>query len=127
MAALIHLDTHVLAWLYIPSVERLSRKAHEAIETGEIAISPMALLELTYLREVGRLAVDGPTVFASLRDQLGLHIDATPFADVVTRAHQQTWTRDPFDRLITAQASAAGAALVSADENIRANLADVIW
>lgn len=127
MAPLTHLDTHILAWLYLPDLDRLSERARAAINEGELAVSPMALLELTYLNEVGRLRVSQTTILASLRDQLGLRVDESGFADVVARAHEQSWTRDPFDRLIAAHAISAGATLVSADEPMREHVHTVVW
>lgn len=127
MAALTHLDTHVLAWLYVPEVKRLSARARAAITGGELAVSPIALLELTYLEEAGRLRVDGSTIFASLEQQLGLRVDGTAFEDVVTTAHGQSWTRDPFDRLIAAQAIRTGAVLVTADEPMLAAVPGAVW
>jgi PIN domain nuclease of toxin-antitoxin system len=38
-----------------------------------------------------------------------------------------SWTRDPFDRLISAHAIVANAPLITADETIRANLSLAIW
>ena len=127
MAALIHLDTHVLAWLYLADVDLLSATARELIERDELATSPMAVLELTYLHEVGRLRVDGATVLASLGDELGLTIDSTPFGDVVATAQGMTWTRDPFDRLIAAHAVAAGAILLTRDERLHARVPGATW
>ncbi len=37
------------------------------------------------------------------------------------------WTRDVFDRLITAEAEAMGFALVTKDKNILANYKQAIW
>lgn len=127
MASLIHLDTHVLAWLYVPELKRISTPAQTAIREGDIAVSPIALLELTYLEEIGRLRVDGPKIFASLERQLGLRIDDSVFADVVAAAHAQAWTRNPFDRLIAAQAIHSGAALITADEGLREHVPGSIW
>lgn len=87
----------------------------------------MAELEIAYLCEIGRLKVDGKAVVASLHDQVGLLADPTPFAAVITTAHAQAWTRDPFDRVIAAQALVAGAALVTADDTIRDNVPNTIW
>ena len=53
---MIHLDTHVVVWLYLAEVERLPARAREAIEAEDLEISPMVLLELQSLREIGRLA-----------------------------------------------------------------------
>ena len=83
MAALSHLDTHVLVWLYVGAVDKLGDAARRHIEADDLAVSPMAVLELTFLHEIGRLRVGGSTVLASLRDELGVEIDAVPFAKVV--------------------------------------------
>jgi PIN domain nuclease of toxin-antitoxin system len=127
VAALTHLDTHVLVWLYVPELDRLSDRARTAITAGDLAASPITQLELTYLTEVGRLRVGADDVITSLRDQLGLRVDEAGFEDVVATAQQQSWTRDPFDRLIAAQSIFTGAALVTADESMRSNVPTVVW
>lgn len=131
MAALIHLDSHVLVWLYAREPERLSEIARECIRAGArehaLAVSPVALLEITYLKEIGRLGAAGPEVLSSLSRSIGLHEDETPFSQVVATAHDLDWTRDPFDRLIAAQALCSGAELITADETIRANLPSARW
>lgn len=38
-----------------------------------------------------------------------------------------TWTRDPFDRTITAQAARVGAFLLTRDETIRRHYAAAVW
>lgn len=127
MASLTHIDTHVAAWLYADRRDMLSAAARERIDHDQLAISPMAVLELTYLYEVGRANEDGAAVLAGLRASLALDIDSTPFGEVVTRAHGMTWTRDPFDRLIAAQALAAGALLLTRDETLRKHVEGAIW
>ncbi len=132
MAALIHLDTHVLAWLYAGETDRLSPPAREALRSAgpggtTIAVAPMALLELTYLQEIGRLSVGGEEVLAALAPALGLRVDDAPFADVVAIAHRQSWTRDPFDRMIAAQALCSEAELLTADDSIRAHVPVARW
>lgn len=123
-----HLDTHVVTWLYEALVDRLSHPARDAIVNADaIGVSPMVSLELTYLHQTSRLAVDGPTIVASLHHDLGLDVDDTSLERVVSIAHGQDWTRDPFDRLIAAQALAAGAQLVTADRRIRDHLPAAVW
>jgi PIN domain nuclease of toxin-antitoxin system len=51
----IYLDTHVVAWLYAGELGRLSQFASERIEAEDVLISPMVVLELTYLHEIERL------------------------------------------------------------------------
>lgn len=127
VAPLIHLDTHVVCWLYGGEVERLSADARSAMERGQLAISPMVELELEYLREIGRLLVDPTIVVGALANDLGLAVSQTPFPVVVARAREITWTRDAFDRLIAAQALADGARLVTKDNRIREHFATALW
>lgn len=45
----------------------------------------------------------------------------------MTHALKESWTRDPFDRLIVANAKAAGAPLITKDERIRKHYRRAIW
>ena len=119
MEALIYLDTHVVAWLYAGQADLLSPKAVKLIEAEELRISPMVILELEYLREIGRLNVGGNTVAQSLFTQLGLQVCDMAFTAVIESALDQRWTRDPFDRVIVGHAALAAAALLTKDQNIR--------
>lgn len=124
---LIHLDTHVLCWLYAGQLELLSPLARGAIETGALAVSPMAGLELQYLREIGRIRQGPQRILAALRRDLGLAVSALPFDAVARRAQSFSWTCDPFDRLIAAQAAVAGARLVTRDDHLRRNFRLSLW
>lgn len=124
---MLHLDTQTVIWLYIARLDLLSDRARSAVEGANLAVSPMAILEITYLNEVGRVTGAGRAVQESLHDQLGLVVDDTPFPQVIREAEQLDWTRDPFDRLIAAQALTASAQLVTADRTIRKHLPTAIW
>jgi PIN domain nuclease of toxin-antitoxin system len=127
VATLIHLDTHVVVWLYLPRVDLLSVPARELIERCELRISPMVLLELEYLREIGRLAVASDTIYEELEQRVGLTLCDHEFRGVIRAASKQTWTRDPFDRVIVGQARAATADLVTREDSIRANYPRARW
>lgn len=87
----------------------------------------MARLEMQYLQEIGRFR-DSPTdVFDALGSTIGLRICDSPFLAVVREAERQTWTRDPFDRVIVAQAQLNGAPLVTKDAAIHAAYARALW
>lgn len=62
-----------------------------------------------------------------MRQSIGLQVADASLADVAGAAADLTWTRDPFDRLIAAQAIAANAPLVTADRTILANLPLATW
>lgn len=46
---------------------------------------------------------------------------------VFDQAIENVWTRDVFDRLITAEAEASGFVLITKDKNIRANYEKAFW
>lgn len=93
----------------------------------EPQISPVAVLELTYLHEIGRARDPLPTMLAALRSDIGLEVLDVSMAELVQAATDLSWTRDPFDRLIAAHALVANAPLITADETIRANLSLARW
>jgi len=67
-------------------------------------------------------------VRADLEYELGLRVCDLSFSRVVDAARDDGWTRDPFDRLIVANAKANGLAyLISADEDIRKNYQRAVW
>ena len=124
----LYLDTHVLVWLYQDGAERLTVKGKAAIERAEhLLISPMVELELTYLQEIGRITVGGDIIIDTLRRDLGLETCLQPFAAVVGEAVKLNWTRDPFDRLIVAQAAHRSAPLLTADQRIQQHYSEAIW
>jgi PIN domain nuclease of toxin-antitoxin system len=90
-------------------------------------ISPAVTLELQYLFEIRRTAEPARTVIETLTREVGLKVCDLPFAEVAEVALAQSWTRDPFDRLIVSQAALRGAALVSKDQDIRDHFQQAVW
>lgn len=124
----LYLDTHVLVWLYQDGATRLNPQGIHAIETAEqLLISPMVELELTYLHEISRINCPAAVILDSLRRDIGLGTCPQPFAAVVGAALNLDWTRDPFDRLIVAQAAHRNAPLLTADQNIARHYTNAIW
>lgn len=127
MATLIYLDTHVVAWLYGQGRAALP-EAQASIEAcNDIRISPMVRLELQYLFEIDRVSQSPLPVLDALEAGLGLTICKAAFPALVREAETHTWTRDPFDRLIVAQASLLDAPLITKDETIHANYTNATW
>ena len=122
-----HLDTHVVVWLYAGQLERIPAAARQRLQQGLLLVSPMVILELTYLYEIGRTTVPGPAVVDDLKHRIGLQVADTPFQDIVLAAPTMSWTRDPFDRLIAAQATVEAAPLLTADERILDNVPGAVW
>lgn len=123
-----YLDTHVVLWLYLRKGEGLSERARGIIEyEPEIRISPIVLLEVDYLHEIGRITLGSGPVFKYLHQQIGLKACKKSFIDVIQTASQLSWTRDPFDRIITAQASIEQNSLITKDRMIHEHYEHAVW
>jgi PIN domain nuclease of toxin-antitoxin system len=128
MAELIYLDTHVVAWLHGLGAASLSESAASAIEEAdEIRCSPMVRLELQYLLEVGRTTQPASEVLDRLGALAGLAVCDAPFHAVVQQAEGYAWTRDPFDRLIVAQAALHDAPLLTKDVLLHRHYPRAVW
>jgi PIN domain nuclease of toxin-antitoxin system len=126
-AEIVYLDTHVLLWLHDGLVDRLSDVAIDVIEKGRLYYSPMVELELQYLHEIGRFRPNSEQAIQALAKDIGLRRGGLGFSEVVTTAVALDWTRDPFDRLIVAEAMRVGAKLVTKDATIQKNYPDAVW
>lgn len=125
---MILLDTHVVAWLHAGEAGRLPANVLAEIDGSDaIGTSAVSELELQYLHEIGRLTEPAQAVLAALERSIGLERVDASLGEVVERALEMAWTRDPFDRLIAAHASSLGAPLATADASMRANVPVAFW
>jgi len=127
MAPLIYLDTHVVAWLFSDRVDLLPAGVRTRIEKSDLLISPAVKLELEYLYEICRITSSGEHVVSTLEKEIALKVCDLPFLKVIDVALAASWTRDPFDRLISSQATLRGAALLTRDRNIRTHCELADW
>jgi PIN domain nuclease of toxin-antitoxin system len=125
--AVIALDTHLVVWLHAGETARLPPGLCQRLDTDDLVICPMVLLELEYLREIDRITVNADRILSDLAAEIGLGLCPHPFAGVIREALRQTWTRDPFDRIIVAHSLAAGHALATKDTHIRAHCPSAFW
>ena len=87
----------------------------------------MALLEMDFLHEIDRISVGSDPIHHYLQQTIGLKTCTKPFLEVVHLASQQTWTRDPFDRIITAQAAIDKDTLITKDSTIHQHYSQSAW
>jgi len=127
MEKLVYCDTHVIALLYIRDLSFLPRQANRLLESGHLLISPMVLVELEYLYEVGKTKTGAEKIFKELEKTLGLKICDQKFINVAYGSLKQSWTRDPFDRLIVAQAAMTNSSLITRDEEIHKHYTHAVW
>jgi PIN domain nuclease of toxin-antitoxin system len=114
-------------WLYAGIIENLSEQAKELINDHEIFISPVVRLELQYLFEIQRITVEANAILFDLSDRIGLKYCEKDFNTIVSAALDCSWTRDPFDRLIVANATVDQDFLVTKDQNIIENYENAVW
>lgn len=126
---MIQVDTHVVVWLVAGEFDRIPDALLARIEHDDIALSPMVELELAFLHEIGRIAEGATPILAELRRSIGLQVDGASFGRVAAAAATERFgfTRDPFDRIIAAQAAVSGVPLISKDRAMRTNLDFVLW
>jgi PIN domain nuclease of toxin-antitoxin system len=124
---MIYLDTHTVVWLYSGELHFFSERACQLIEENELLISPLVLLELQYLFEIKRITVEPTVIFDSLVESVGLQKCRASFAQVISEAMRISWTRDPFDRIITATAMIHQTSLLTKDEVIRREYRLAVW
>lgn len=123
-----YLDTHIAILLAGARKNRLTTEALGIIKRANLLLSPMAFLELEFLYEIKRSRLPARDLFEKVAHETGLRLCDLPFATVASAALVEGWTRDPFDRMIVAQAKANGFAwLISADEDFKRHYPRTAW
>ncbi|WP_298172118.1 type II toxin-antitoxin system VapC family toxin [Novosphingobium sp.] len=114
------LDTHLLIWT-AAAPDKLSKKARKLIEDrdNEIAFSAVSIWEIAikYALQRPDFNVDPHLVRRGCLDNAMTELAMTS-AHAITTASLPPIHKDPFDRLLIAQAMAEGVTLLTADEAI---------
>ncbi len=110
------LDTHVMLW-ELEGSRRVSRAAQEAIEqASELLFSVVSFAEIGVKAGVGKLSV--PKDFREHVLRTGVRVLGLDADHGLAVADLPMHHRDPFDRLLIAQARSEQLTLVSADRRI---------
>ena len=123
------LDTHAFLWLI--SNQKLSQRASDAFldTSNQLFLSAASYWEICIKRSVGKLVLAEGWEQSLEREMRANDIRWLP----IERAHCQAiielpWIhRDPFDRLLIAQAREEGMAILTADEYIPQYGIATIW
>ena len=121
------LDTDVAVWLLLGDRERVSKEAVSALEDeqNEVAVRAATVWEIAIKRSLGRLTIsDG---WAATLGRLGF--DPMPVTAIHAEAVERLpWHhRDPFDRLLVAQALVEDLTLVTKDSALRRYGVPTFW
>lgn len=124
---IVYLDTHVVVLATGP-IKKFPKHALSVMRRAHaLKISPASVLELALLREIGRLNASAQQFIDAVTEAFPLSVCDRSFVEVAQVAADLAFTRDPFDRLIVAQAATAGCTLITKDESLRKNYSAAIW
>jgi PIN domain nuclease of toxin-antitoxin system len=123
------LDTHILLWS-LADPRRLSEAARDAIEAdeNEVLFSAVSIWEIAIKAEALRaeFGVDTATIIGAAResrfDELPITAEHAAAVAALPPHH-----KDPFDRLLVAQALTEPARLLTADKALAAYSNDLVW
>ena len=120
------IDSHVLLW-WQEDDPRLSTRARQAIEGGDVTpcFSAASVWELAIKQAKRKLSL--PTRFVSELLNEGFVEIAISSRHAVVAGALPPHHRDPFDRMIVAQAQSGGMTVVTRDVRIAAYDVAVLW
>ena len=115
------LDTHVVVWASHQSV-RLGADRQLIADADQRLLSAVCVWELAIKQRLGKLSVGSDVRTWTRRATNELALDHLPVTAEHAAAveHLPDVHRDPFDRLLVAQAVAEGAVLLTADDRLTA-------
>jgi PIN domain nuclease of toxin-antitoxin system len=121
-----------LVWLWsIDSVERISKRALEVLSSGqeEIYFSAATIWELTIKAQLGKLTLPGPPsecipAFVAKQGLKSLPVTQLHAVKVYELSPHH---RDPFDRLLIAQAIVEQMTILTSDRAFAKYPVDVLW
>jgi PIN domain nuclease of toxin-antitoxin system len=120
------LDTHTALW-WLAGDPRIAGDAERQLsdETNRVLLSAAVIWEVAIKRSLGKLQapVDlAATLLGAGAQPLPVTLDHAAAVEMLPWHH-----RDPFDRLLVAQALTENAAIVSQDERLRGYGVPVVW
>jgi PIN domain nuclease of toxin-antitoxin system len=120
------LDTHAALW-FLSGDERLSDGARrQLLDAGNrVLLSAAVVWEISIKRSLGKLVV--PDEYVPLLLGAGVHPLPVSVEHAAAVQGLPPHHRDPFDRMLVAQASVEGAAVVSRDEALRPYGVTLVW
>ena len=123
-------DTHVWLWM-LTAPERMTQAAREAIvnPANEVIVSVASAWEVAIKHALGKLPLHAPPARLIEISVTMLAVNVLPIAldHALAAASLPAHHRDPFDRMLVAQAQLDGLTLVTADEAIRQYGCTLLW
>jgi PIN domain nuclease of toxin-antitoxin system len=124
------LDTHTFIW-WDSDVSKLSPRALQLCQdpANTLLLSVASIWEMQIKQQLGKLRLKLPLaeIVQGQQEANGLTVLPVQLEHVLLLEQLPFHHRDPFDRLLLAQAKAEQAPLLSCDAVFREYQADVIW
>ncbi|MCL5044218.1 MAG: type II toxin-antitoxin system VapC family toxin [Deltaproteobacteria bacterium] len=125
------LDTHAFLW-WIADDPQLSPRARRILgaSANEVYFSAASGWEIAIKARLGRLSVAGADVESFVAQQVaanGFQVLPINLAHALKTYSLPDHHKDPFDRLLVAQAATEELALVSADRQLAAYKVRIVW
>ena len=123
------IDTHAFLW-YIQASSKLSPKAADILEdpSPSLYFSIASLWEISIKMGLGKLTLDNSFhELEVLLSRLSIEILPITFADTETYLSLPLHHRDPFDRILIAQAMNRSLPIITVDSAFNAYTVDRIW
>jgi PIN domain nuclease of toxin-antitoxin system len=111
------LDTHLLLWA-LSSPEKLTKRARQRIESSEVYASAASIWEISIKSTLGKLEADPNEVLAGVEPAGFNHLTIVG-GHAAKVAELPPIHKDPFDRLLVAQARFEPMILLTDDEALR--------
>ena len=123
------LDSHALLW-FLEGNEKMPEATVEIINTpeNEIYVSIVSIWEIAIKFSIGKLQLDGgvDTLIKNIEEN-GFSILDVSTEHVNTVAELHFIHRDPFDRMLVAQAMVEGISIMTIDSNITKYDINSVW
>lgn len=120
------LDTHAALW-WLSDDDRIGSEAARQLtdDTNQVLLSAAVVWEVAIKRSLGKLHAPDDlvsTLLSAGAQRLPVTLDHAGAVETLPWHH-----RDPFDRLLIAQALSEGATLISRDERFRSYGVSLVW
>lgn len=121
------LDTHTLLWA-LGTPKRLPKRVAAAIRdpANDVFVSAVSTWEITIKAAIGKIEADVADIAAAIEPAGCVELPVTVAHTLCLRG-LPPHHRDPFDRLLVAQAVCDGLVLASRDPVFRAYEVEILW
>ena len=124
------LDTHVFIWM-TSDADRLSRRAIKLIEDSANTkyLSLVSAWEIQIKSQLGKLTLNGhlQNIIDTQQQENGLQVLPITLDHIIGVGNLALYHRDPFDRLLLAQAQVENLIMISSDEKLSEHNVTLEW